>query len=494
MNIGRPVKTDTTTSLVSIGKFARVCVELDLSRPLLSKFTLEGEIVPIEYEGIQMVCFKCGMYGHKKDQCGSQNLNEEGKGAEAQTDQEQNDITQTKGKEQPKYQYTKPVRDFSKNFGEWMLVAKKERKGYRRDGARAPNTGNRNHVQPQAAGAGGPQFQSRYAALEDLDNNGNELQLEDRTTTPMIQNVQQSLPNIRTNQDQYRQRRQSENLHQTEMQTYTKGRAVGGVQLNTGGRGNARNRGGRRAQPRRAAAESEHTVDAASNEFRRTLKKFCRDHTPDVVCLIEPKVLGSHANSICKKLGFDEWVRVEAVGFSGGIWILWKASLKIEIINTHPQFINLQVQEGLLSQWTFTVVYGSPNKSLRRRLFADLSSDNMRTQQCWLICGDFNAVTSREEVSNPGCFNNTRSVDFVEWIFREGLVDLGFEGPKFTWRRGENTSHYKAARLDRAFGNEDWKLSFPNTKIEHLPIINSDHAPLLITTNPIVTFDGNRKF
>ncbi|XP_031097172.1 uncharacterized protein LOC116001433 [Ipomoea triloba] len=175
MNIARPVKTDTTTSLVSIGKFARVCVELDLSRRLLSKFTLEGEVVPIEYEGIQMVCFKCGMYGHKKDQCGGQNLNEEGKGAEAQTDQEQNDKTQTKGKEQPKYQYTKPVRDFSKNFGEWMLVARKERKGYRRDGARAPNTGNRNHVQSQAAGAGGPQFQSRYAVLEDLDNNGNEL-------------------------------------------------------------------------------------------------------------------------------------------------------------------------------------------------------------------------------------------------------------------------------------------------------------------------------
>lgn len=40
-NVGRPVKVDNTTSLVSKGKFARVCVEIDFSKPLLSKFTLD---------------------------------------------------------------------------------------------------------------------------------------------------------------------------------------------------------------------------------------------------------------------------------------------------------------------------------------------------------------------------------------------------------------------------------------------------------------------
>lgn len=66
----RPVKMDTTTSLASIGKFARICVEVDLSKPLLSKFTLAGEVLPIEYESIQLVCFKCGIYGHKQGQSG----------------------------------------------------------------------------------------------------------------------------------------------------------------------------------------------------------------------------------------------------------------------------------------------------------------------------------------------------------------------------------------------------------------------------------------
>nr|GMD42483.1 uncharacterized protein LOC109147335 [Ipomoea batatas] len=47
-----------------------LCLEVDLSKPLLSKFTLEDEVLPIEYEGIHMVCFNCGIYGHKQGQCG----------------------------------------------------------------------------------------------------------------------------------------------------------------------------------------------------------------------------------------------------------------------------------------------------------------------------------------------------------------------------------------------------------------------------------------
>lgn len=64
--IGRPVKIDITTSLISIGKFARLCVEVDLSKPLLAKFTVGETVIPIEYEGIHMVCFICGFMGISK--------------------------------------------------------------------------------------------------------------------------------------------------------------------------------------------------------------------------------------------------------------------------------------------------------------------------------------------------------------------------------------------------------------------------------------------
>ena len=38
--IGNSVQIDSTTSMASRGHFARLCVEVDLTKPLVSKFTL----------------------------------------------------------------------------------------------------------------------------------------------------------------------------------------------------------------------------------------------------------------------------------------------------------------------------------------------------------------------------------------------------------------------------------------------------------------------
>ncbi|XP_019155090.1 PREDICTED: uncharacterized protein LOC109151954 [Ipomoea nil] len=48
-NIGRAIKVDITTGLATRGKFARIYVEIDLSKPLLAKFEAEEECYPVEY-------------------------------------------------------------------------------------------------------------------------------------------------------------------------------------------------------------------------------------------------------------------------------------------------------------------------------------------------------------------------------------------------------------------------------------------------------------
>ncbi|XVF50259.1 hypothetical protein PTKIN_Ptkin04bG0081800 [Pterospermum kingtungense] len=50
-------------------KFARLCVELDITKPLLSRFMLRRRVRKIEYEGIYLVCFYYGTYGHRQDGC-----------------------------------------------------------------------------------------------------------------------------------------------------------------------------------------------------------------------------------------------------------------------------------------------------------------------------------------------------------------------------------------------------------------------------------------
>lgn len=67
--IGRAINIDTATSLVSRAMFARICVEVDITKPLLSKFTLRRKVRGIVYEGLHLICFKCGMYGHNAESC-----------------------------------------------------------------------------------------------------------------------------------------------------------------------------------------------------------------------------------------------------------------------------------------------------------------------------------------------------------------------------------------------------------------------------------------
>ena len=72
----------------------------------------------------------------------------------------------------------------------------------------------------------------------------------------------------------------------------------------------------------------------------------------DLIVLLGSKLLnrfqkfstisGFQTNDICNDLGFNHWVRVEALDFSDCIWILWKDLCHIEIIKTHPQFIHFQ--------------------------------------------------------------------------------------------------------------------------------------------------------
>ena len=107
-----------------------------------------------------------------------------------------------------------------------------------------------------------------------------------------------------------------------------------------------------------------NTNGTASKVFSCTMKDLLRIHRPEILGLLEMKVSGFKADDICNKLGFDYWVRVEALGFNGGIWILWKDCYHVDVLKTHPQFIHLKVSRDGNQQWLLSVVYGSPNFSL----------------------------------------------------------------------------------------------------------------------------------
>ncbi|CAI0522518.1 unnamed protein product [Linum tenue] len=67
--IGKPLRVDRAIEEGARGKFARVWVEVDLMKPLLSKYKIEGIEYLIQYEGLDNICTDCGRYGKPTARC-----------------------------------------------------------------------------------------------------------------------------------------------------------------------------------------------------------------------------------------------------------------------------------------------------------------------------------------------------------------------------------------------------------------------------------------
>lgn len=63
--MGKTLHINKTKLTLARGQFARVSVEIDLSKPLVSKSCFGRSIKKIKYEGLHIVCFNCGKFGHK---------------------------------------------------------------------------------------------------------------------------------------------------------------------------------------------------------------------------------------------------------------------------------------------------------------------------------------------------------------------------------------------------------------------------------------------
>ncbi|XP_057451901.1 uncharacterized protein LOC130743687 [Lotus japonicus] len=67
--VGTPIRVDMNTVDMQRRKYARICVEIDLNKPVLGRVGLRGVWYNIEYEGLHLLCSHCGCYGHLARNC-----------------------------------------------------------------------------------------------------------------------------------------------------------------------------------------------------------------------------------------------------------------------------------------------------------------------------------------------------------------------------------------------------------------------------------------
>lgn len=125
-----------------------------------------------------------------------------------------------------------------------------------------------------------------------------------------------------------------------------------------------------------------------SRGFQRGFSLLCQLHKPSVVALCEPRISGQAVDYFIKNTHFDCSFCVEAQGYSGGIWLLWKQEVDLKVLQCHNQYIHTEVCIDKTRVW-ITFVYASPSFSIRKELWAELEMLARRCNKPWLVGGDF---------------------------------------------------------------------------------------------------------
>lgn len=214
---------------------------------------------------------------------------------------------------------------------------------------------------------------------------------------------------------------------------------------------------------------------AGSREFLREIKDVMKEHRPSIVVLLDPHVSGVTADLVCEKLRLKKWVRSEAFGFSGGIWVMWNDGvLELKLKQADRFFLHFEVSMGGGWSWELLALYASPNSSTGRHLWGKLYS--IEVSLPWVVVGDFNCVLKDDERSS----NTGASTSFQNWVPGCGLIDMGFIGPKYTWSQENDLVTRKTSKLDRDLCYDAWRRTFAKATIRHLNHAYSDHCPILL--------------
>ncbi|KAL8153484.1 LOW QUALITY PROTEIN: hypothetical protein V2J09_011244 [Rumex salicifolius] len=221
-----------------------------------------------------------------------------------------------------------------------------------------------------------------------------------------------------------------------------------------------------------------------------TLKELIRTHNPAILVLVETRLSGPQADKVCKNIGYDGMVRVEAVGFKGGIWKT--AIIQLQQIDVHHQVVTMEVCRSGDMKWIFSAIYADPIPTNREELWERLLSFNDSNSRPWLLMGDFNETMSLDERTRDSDGMRRRCEKFHGWVDDMELLDLVFS---VYLDKRKRDYHKNLCRLDRSLCNIEWREELPKASIKHLARNQLDHAPLLMKSSGFITFNPqNRPF
>ena len=176
---------------------------------------------------------------------------------------------------------------------------------------------------------------------------------------------------------------------------------------------------------------------------------------------------------------------VPSQGQSGGLWLMWTDEVEVSIFDhSHHYIFALCINKSSQVQYSLVCVYGDPHHRSTNVIWDHVLNFVTLGSSIPMLCmGDLNELMHANEKLGPSCANVNRTNAFCAYVKQCGFIDLGYNGPAYTWTNKRFSSVPTYERLDRCLGNADWCLAFPSTTIYHLPMMYNDHAPILAVLN-----------
>ena len=127
----------------------------------------------------------------------------------------------------------------------------------------------------------------------------------------------------------------------------------------------------------------------------------------------------------------------------------------------------------------FIGFYGWPEMNQKHKSWALLRHLSSLVNVLWCCVGDFNAFLhfSKKLSIHPPSVKQME--DFGAALEDCHLIDLGFQGYKFTWNNKQLGAANTRERLDRGFANKEWLDIFSVSIVSHKFSYASDHMPII---------------
>ena len=115
------------------------------------------------------------------------------------------------------------------------------------------------------------------------------------------------------------------------------------------------------------------------------------EEDPTLAFLIETKLVVSEMDGIKSKLDQQQGLVVPSVRRGGGLVLLWRSSMKVDVQTYSPNHIDAIVTNDHGNRkWRFTGFYGHPETGKREESWRLLEELERRYALPWICMGDFN--------------------------------------------------------------------------------------------------------